>query len=102
MDQLEHIKKSAVVKRSISINSHRTSVSLENEFWRGLHEIADNEHITVPTLVERIDRNRDTCNLSSAIRVYVFNHFRRERGQHIALSDFANEPMCLAGPRFGE
>jgi predicted DNA-binding ribbon-helix-helix protein len=52
--------------------------------------------------VERIDRNRDTCNLSSAIRVYVFNHFRRERGQHIGLSDFANEPTCLVDPRFGD
>lgn len=102
MDQVEHIKKSAVVKHSILINSHKTSVSLENEFWRGLHEIADNEHITVPALVERIDRNRDTCNLSSAIRVYVFNHFRRERGQRIGLSDFANEPTCLVDSRFGD
>ena len=35
MDQLEHIKKSAVIKRSILINGHKTSVSLENEFWLG-------------------------------------------------------------------
>jgi predicted DNA-binding ribbon-helix-helix protein len=102
MDQVEHIKKSAVVKHSILINSHKTSVSLENEFWFGLREIADHEHITIPVLVERIDRNRDTCNLSSAIRVYVFNHFRRERGQRIDLSDFANEPTCLVDPRFGD
>ncbi len=102
MDQVGHIKKSAVIKHSILINSRKTSVSLENEFWLGLREIADHEHITVPVLVEEIDRSRETCNLSSAIRVYVFNHFRRERGQRIGLSDFANEPMCLADPRFGE
>ena len=102
MDQVEHIKKSAVVKHSILINSHKTSVSLENEFWLGLREIADQEQITVPGLVEQIDRSRDTCNLSSAIRVYVFNHFRRERGQRIGLSDFANEPTCLVDPRLGD
>ena len=73
--QLEH-KKSAVIKRSIILNGHKTSVSLENEFWHGLREIARHEHTTVPMLVERIDRSRDICNLSSAIRVFVFNHFR--------------------------
>ena len=40
MDQLEHIKKSVVIKRSIIINGHKTSVSLENEFWDGLHDVA--------------------------------------------------------------
>ena len=40
MDQLERIKKSAVTKHSIFINGHKTSVSLENEFWRGLHDVA--------------------------------------------------------------
>ena len=38
MDRLEHIKKSAVIKRSILINGHKTSVSLENEFWLGLQQ----------------------------------------------------------------
>ena len=79
MDQVEHIKKSAVVKHSILINSHKTSVSLEKEFWLGLREIAEHKHITVPVLVEKIDLSRDTCNLSSAIRIFVYNHFRRER-----------------------
>ncbi|MGC1317229.1 MAG: ribbon-helix-helix domain-containing protein [Pseudolabrys sp.] len=76
MHQLEHIKKSAVIKRSIIINGHKTSVSLEDEFWHGLREIADYDHMTVPKLVEHIDRSRDICNLSSAIRVFVFNRFR--------------------------
>jgi predicted DNA-binding ribbon-helix-helix protein len=76
MDQSERIKKSAVVKRSICINAHKTSVSLENEFWSGLHEIAAQEHVTVPMLVEDIDRLRNTCNLSSAIRIFVLNRLR--------------------------
>jgi predicted DNA-binding ribbon-helix-helix protein len=72
MDQSERIKKSAVVKRSICINAHKTSVSLENEFWSGLHEIAAQEHVTVPMLVEDIDRLRirATCPLQF---VYSFS-----------------------------
>ncbi len=81
MDQAGHIKKSAVIRRSILINSHKTSVSLENDFWLGLREIAGHEHISVPKLVEQINRSRDTCNLSSAIRVFVFNHFRCVRNE---------------------
>ena len=76
MDQVGHIKRSAVIKRSILINSRKTSVSLENEFWGGLREIADEEHTTIPILVEKISRSRDTCNLSSAIRIFVYKYFR--------------------------
>ncbi len=97
MDQVDHFKKSAIVKHSILINSHKTSVSLENEFWRGLREIAGNEHITIPVLVEQIDRNRHTCNLSSAIRVYVFNYFRRELGSRIALSGTVDGAVPAVG-----
>ena len=68
--------KSVVIKRSILINGRKTSVSLENEFWEGLREIADREMIAHSTLVEQIDQERDNVNLSSAIRVFVFNHFR--------------------------
>ena len=68
MDQLEHIKKSTVIKRSILINGHKTGVSLEYEFWRGLHD-------GVAKLVEQIDR--DNINLSSAIRVFVFNRLKK-------------------------
>jgi len=68
--------KSAVIKRSIVLDGHKTSVSLENEFWEGLREIAVREKTTLAMLVGQIDRNRDSCNLSSAIRVFVFNHFR--------------------------
>ena len=57
-------------------------MSLENEFWHGLREIAGHENTTVPMLVEQIDRSRDICNLSSAIRVFVFNYFRAVKCTH--------------------
>jgi predicted DNA-binding ribbon-helix-helix protein len=68
--------KSVIIKRSIVLNGHKTSVSLENEFWEGLRHIADGHKIKVSALVQRIDRERTNRNLSSAIRIYVFNHFR--------------------------
>ena len=68
--------KSAVIKRSIVLDGHKTSVSLENEFWDGLREIVSRENTTLSTLVGQIDQERDSCNLSSAIRVHVFNYFR--------------------------
>ena len=71
MDQLEHIKKSAVIKRSILINGHKTSISLENEFWLGLHDVARSKNAPVAKLVEQIDRDSiistsDAFNIASA------------------------------------
>ena len=68
--------KSVVIKRSILLNGRKTSISLENEFWHALHEIADLENVAVSAVVEQIDRDRDNINLSSAIRVFILNHFR--------------------------
>ncbi len=68
--------KSVIIKRSIVLNGHKTSVSLENEFWEGLRQIAEGQKSKVSALVQRIDRERTNRNLSSAIRIYVFNHFR--------------------------
>jgi predicted DNA-binding ribbon-helix-helix protein len=58
------------------IKGHKTSVSLENEFWEGLQDIARRKRISLSTLVEMINVARDNNNLSSAIRVYVFSDFR--------------------------
>ena len=68
--------KSVIIKRSIVLNGHKTSVSLENEFWDGLRQIADAQKSKVSALVQRIDRERTNRNLSSAIRIFVFNYFR--------------------------
>jgi predicted DNA-binding ribbon-helix-helix protein len=77
MDQLAPIKKSAIAKRSIFINGHKTSISLEDDFWRGLHDVAHSKNAPIGKLVEQIDRDRDCVNLSSAIRVFVFNQLRK-------------------------
>jgi len=68
--------KTAVIKRSILINGNKTSVSLENEFWSALQELAKSKNTTVGKLAEEIARQRSTRNLSSAIRLFVYNHFR--------------------------
>lgn len=60
----------AMKKRSVIIDGHRTSVSLENAFWSGLKKMAAKKGITVNQLVTEIDRDRDG-NLSSAIRVHI-------------------------------
>jgi predicted DNA-binding ribbon-helix-helix protein len=62
---------STVAKRSIVIAGHKTSISLEDEFWNGLKAIAESRRRTLSGLVAEIDQNR-RGNLSSAIRVFVF------------------------------
>ena len=68
--------KSSVVKRSIVIDGHKTSVSLEDAFWTGLREIAQAQHATLSKLVGEIDRTRQQGNLSSAIRLFVLDQVR--------------------------
>ena len=68
--------KSSVVKRSIVIASHKTSVSLEDAFWTALKEIAGQRNMTLSDLVAAIDGERRNGNLSSAIRIFVLDHFR--------------------------
>ncbi len=64
-------------KRSVVIDGHRTSVSLEPEFWEALGAVAHAEGVSVNALVARIDRQR-AGNLSSAIRVYLLAVLRRD------------------------
>jgi predicted DNA-binding ribbon-helix-helix protein len=68
--------KSPVVKRSIVIAGHKTSVSLEDAFWKGLKEIAMGRSLTLSQLVEPIDSERTRGNLSSALRLFVLDHYR--------------------------
>jgi predicted DNA-binding ribbon-helix-helix protein len=68
--------KSPVVKRSIIIAGHKTSVSLEDAFWKGLKEIASHRDTTLSNLVSEIDTDRHHGNLSSAIRLFVLDHYR--------------------------
>ena len=68
--------KSPVVKRSIVIAGHKTSVSLEDAFWTGLKEIAAKRDLTLSDMVAAIDQERRHGNLSSAIRLFVLDYYR--------------------------
>jgi predicted DNA-binding ribbon-helix-helix protein len=68
--------KSPVIKRSIVIAGHKTSVSLEDAFWKGLKDIAIARSLTLSDLVASIDTERRHGNLSSAIRLFVLDHYQ--------------------------
>jgi predicted DNA-binding ribbon-helix-helix protein len=72
--------KSPVVKRSIVIAGHKTSVSLEDAFWKGLKEIAGSRDLTLSEMVAAIDSGRAQGNLSSALRLFVLDHYRAQIG----------------------
>ena len=68
-----------IVKRSIFFAGHRTSVSLEDEFWNGLKESAGARRMTLPKLVTSISAERRRgSNLSSAIRLFVLDFYRQQ------------------------
>jgi predicted DNA-binding ribbon-helix-helix protein len=73
--------KSSIIKRSIVIDGHKTSVSLEDAFWDDLKKIAHARQVTLSELVTKIDVTREHGNLSSAIRLFVLQRFRNEDGQ---------------------
>ena len=85
--EVERPMKSPVVKRSIVIAGHKTSVSLEDAFWKGLKEIADAREMTLSELVASIDTDRKHGNLSSAIRLFVLDHFRSQLTQRESRRD---------------
>jgi predicted DNA-binding ribbon-helix-helix protein len=64
------------LKRSLTIQGHRTSLSLEPEFWEALQKLATQENISVSSLVQKIDQGRDTRNLSSACRIYILQRLQ--------------------------
>ncbi len=66
-----------VKKRSVEIAGHRTSLSLEQAFWRALKRIAARDGVSINKLIERIDRERGG-NLSSAVRIYVLERLEAE------------------------
>jgi predicted DNA-binding ribbon-helix-helix protein len=66
--------KSRIVKRSVRIDGHLTSVSLENQFWDALKEIAKERGAILRDLVATIKVERRKGNLSSAIRVFVIEY----------------------------
>jgi predicted DNA-binding ribbon-helix-helix protein len=65
-----------IVKRSIVIAGHKTSVSLEDAFWNSLKDIGRSSDQTLSEIVGDIDTRRVNGNLSSAIRLFVLGHYR--------------------------
>jgi predicted DNA-binding ribbon-helix-helix protein len=65
------------LKRSLTISGHRTSLSLEPEFWEALQQAAARRKITIATLVAEIDQARGERNLSSAVRVFLLKEAQR-------------------------
>jgi predicted DNA-binding ribbon-helix-helix protein len=87
--------KSLVVKRSVGAAGHKTSVSLEDAFWNGLKDIARGRNITLSELVEAIDSERRHDNLSSAIRLFVFDFYRNQLADVQAGPDGAKGSLVI-------
>ena len=81
--------KSSVVKRSIVLAGHKTSVSLEDAFWEGLKDIAKAQRKTLSDLVGSIDTDRQYGNLSSALRLFVLGHYEKRAASGLVVDNFA-------------
>ena len=92
--------KSPVVKRSIVVAGHKTSVSLEDAFWKGLKEIAGGRHIRLSDLVAAIDSERRYGNLSSAIRLFVLDFYRNQHSDLKEGRDRTLEMMAGTVPAY--
>jgi len=89
--------KSPIVKRSIVIGGHKTSVSLEDAFWRGLKEIAHGQRVTMSNMVANIDKARQQSNLSSAIRLFVLDRLRVQTAGYPARVDAVEVSHMMGG-----
>src|SRR3954471_13314425 len=74
------LAKSRVAQRSVLINGHKKSLTIESEFWAGLREIAAEKEITLGALVCELDAKRKTANLSATIRLFVLNYYMEKAG----------------------
>lgn len=84
----------AIRKRSVRIAGHRTSVSVEDEFWENLKDIAKRDALSLDALIARIDEGRST-NLSSAVRLHVLRDLRNRLDE---MNDRQSEPSTAASP----
>jgi predicted DNA-binding ribbon-helix-helix protein len=64
-------------KRSVTLQGHATSVSLEDEYWAELKRMADQSRIPLGQMIERIDGMRGASNLSSALRLAVLSDLKK-------------------------
>ena len=87
--------RSTVVKRSIVIAGHKTSVSLEDAFWKSLKEIAIGRGTTLSNLVTSIDVERRQGNLSSCLRLFVLEFYRYQIVQVIGAREAAADVTAM-------
>jgi len=66
-----------LIKRSLSVSGHRTSIALEAEFWLALEALAVREGVTLPALIARIDADREQRPLASALRVHALKEIAK-------------------------
>ena len=94
--------KSLILKRSIMIAGQKTSVSLEDEFWQALKLIAAGLDMKMAELVHQIGQQREYGNLSSALRLFVLEHYL-SRARVNRASEAAQEapPESVQGPAQG-
>ena len=95
------MEKSRVVKRSLVVNRHKTSVTLEAAFWNRLREIADENHMTLSALVGQIDADRQFANLSSAIRLFVLEAYRKQISELAGTSSVGTRRNVQSPARHG-
>jgi predicted DNA-binding ribbon-helix-helix protein len=88
--------KSLVVKRSIVLAGHKTSVSLEEPFWQGLKDIASKRRQSLSELVGSIDTERKFGNLSSAVRLFVLSHYQERLTSERAARPSDDSPVPVS------
>ncbi len=74
---------SKIIKRSVRIAGHATSVSVEQPFWEELQKIADQKGKSLNKMIAEIDAARGTSNLSSAIRLYILNELKNSTATNL-------------------
>jgi predicted DNA-binding ribbon-helix-helix protein len=91
------LQKSLNLKRSVRIGRHKTSVSLEDAFWKDIQEIAAIRNVSLSDLLATIDTGRHYGGLSSAIRLFVLEHYRAQ----VAARKSAERPIDEKGRSAG-
>jgi predicted DNA-binding ribbon-helix-helix protein len=93
--------KSSVIKRSIVLAGHKTSVSLEDAFWMALKKIAAGLKMTLSELVASIDARRQNANLSSAIRLFILDFYRDQLIARMGVESMQLDPMVALESQAG-
>jgi predicted DNA-binding ribbon-helix-helix protein len=86
-EETEPEMKSLILKRSVVLRGHKTSISVEDAFWSSVKEIAASGQMSVSELISAIDSERHHGNLSSSIRLFVLNFYREQLLDRLDIRD---------------